>query len=399
MESRSAVRNAIKRRSGVEMNMAARRTLGATLIVVISFAGCADDGAPEGSTDPSITGATSGAGGMTVTGAAGVGGSGAVPSTPGMLPRGGAHASAPDVAGAAPADASARDAATSSDAASADAASGAAAGDAGSGDDAGDPVACPSSALGPGDEQASLEHDGVTRSFIVHVPAGYDNTHPIPLVLNFHGATMTAALQQRTTGMDEKADEAGFVVVYPEGVDRSWNAGACCGEAAANDTDDVGFARALVAYTRGRVCVDPKRIYATGFSNGGRMSYRLGCEAADLFAAIAPVAGTKSFPDLDNSPGCAPQRPIPLLDIMGSADSRIAAQPGQIAEWRELNGCTDAEAAVTYRAGQHACYSYQQCTAGTSVTYCIVDALGHAWPRSGFSANDRIWALFERSTL
>jgi polyhydroxybutyrate depolymerase len=244
-----------------------------------------------------------------------------------------------------------------------------------------------------------LEHDGLTRSFIVHVPAAYDNTRPIPLVLNFHGATMTAALQQRTTGMDAKADEAGFVVVYPEGVDRSWNAGACCGEAASNDIDDVGFARALVGYTRGRVCIDPNRIYATGFSNGGRMSYRLGCEAADLFAAIAPVAGTKSFPDLDNSPGCAPQRPIPLLDIMGSVDSRIAAQPGQIAEWREFNGCTDAEADVTYQEGQHACYSYQRCTAGTSVTYCIVDGLGHAWPRSGFVANDRIWALFERSTL
>ncbi len=379
------------------MNTAAIGTLGATLVVVISLVGCGDDGAPEGSTDPSITGATSGAGGTTVTGAAGVAGTGG--SAPGMLPRGGADASVPAAAGAAAADASARDAATSSDAAIADAAGGPAAGDAGSGEDAGSPVACPSSALGSGDEQASLEHDGLSSSVNVHVPAAYDNTRPIPLVLNFHGATMTAALQQRTTGMDAKADEAGFVVVYPEGADRSWNAGACCGGAASNNVDDVGFARALVAYTRERVCVDPKRIYATGFSNGGRMSYRLGCEAADLFAAIAPVAGTKSFPDLENSPGCAPERPIPLLDIMGSVDSRIAAQPGQIAEWREFNGCTDAEAEETYREGQHACYSYQRCTAGTSVTYCVVDGLGHAWPRSGFLANDRIWAFFERFTL
>jgi polyhydroxybutyrate depolymerase len=379
------------------MNTTAVGTLGATLILVSSFAACADDGAPE-STDPSITGATGGAGGMTVTGTdtSGLAGGGAAPSPPGMLPRG--DASAPDAAGAL-ADASAGDAAASSDVASADGASGAQARDGGSGDDAGGPVACPSSALRPGDEQASLEHDGLTRSFIVHVPAGYDNTRPIPLVLNFHGATMTAGLQQRTTGMNAKADEAGFVVVYPEGVDRSWNAGACCGGAVSNEVDDVGFARALVAYMRGRVCVDPDRIYATGFSNGGRMSYRPGCEAADLFAAIAPVAGTKSFPDLENSPGCTPQRPIPLLDIMGSRDSRIAAQRGQIAEWREFNGCMVTEAEETYREGQHACYSHQQCTAGTSVTYCIVDGLGHAWPRTGFSANGRIWAHFERSTL
>jgi polyhydroxybutyrate depolymerase len=239
----------------------------------------------------------------------------------------------------------------------------------------------------------------MTRSFIIHVPAGYDNTRAIPLVLNFHGATMTAALQQQTTGMDAKADAGGFVVVYPEGFDRSWNAGACCGGAVSSNVDDVGFARALVAYMGGRVCVDPKRIYATGFSNGGRMSYRLGCEAADLFAAIAPVAGTKSFPDLENSPGCTPQRPIPLLDIMGSADSRIAAQPGQIAEWRELNGCMNADAQETYREGEHACYSYEQCRAGASVTYCIVDGLGHAWPRSGFVANDRVWDFFQKFTL
>ncbi len=396
------------------MRLAAFETLGAALVVVISFAGCTDDGASQGSTGPSVPAATAGAGattmeaggggagdssgggagsggrGMVVAGAAGIPGSGGAPST-GMLPRGGASASVPDAGSAEPRDAAAGDAA-SADASSADAASG----DAG---DAGAPVDCPSGALSPGDARASLEHDGMQRSFIAHVPAKYDNTRPVPLVLNFHGATMTASLQQQTTGMNAKADEAGFVVVYPEGVDRSWNAGACCRGAASGNVDDVGFARALVAYMRERVCVDPKRIYATGFSNGGRMSYRLGCEAADLFAAIAPVAGTKSFPDLRNSPGCKPTRPIPLLDIMGSADSRISAQPGQIAEWREFNGCMEAEAKETYREGRHVCSGYEQCTAGAGVTYCVVDGLGHAWPRSGFSANDRIWEFFERFTL
>lgn len=261
------------------------------------------------------------------------------------------------------------------------------------------PLACPANALRPGNTRASLQHGGRTRSFIVHVPQRYDNTRPTPLVLNFHGATMTAALQQQTTGMDAKADEAGFVVVYPDGFDRTWNAGVCCGGAVSSNVDDVGFARALVTFMQGRICVDPKRVYATGFSNGGRMAYRLGCEAADVFAAIAPVAGTKSFPDLKNSPGCRPSRPIPLLDVMGSRDSRLSAQAPQIAEWRRFNGCVDTEATVTYRSGQHACYSYQQCEAGAGVTYCVADGVGHAWPRSGLSANDRIWELFARSTL
>ena len=304
-----------------------------------------------------------------------------------------------------PGEASARDAdsqdhATSAtDAASADQPTTVADAGGTAGADSGTAVVCPSSSLRPGDTRLSLEHDGMTRSFIVHVPARYDNMRPVPLVLNFHGATMTAALQQQTTGMNAKADEAGFVVVYPDGFDRSWNAGACCGGAASDDVDDVGFARALVESMRARVCVDVKRIYATGFSNGGRMSYRLGCEAADLFAAIAPVAGTKSFPALGNAPGCMPKRPLSLIDIMGSADSRIDAQPGQIAEWRKFNGCTDAEPKETYRSGRHVCHSYQQCSAGTSVTYCVVDGLGHSWPSSGFSANDRIWELFERSSL
>lgn len=162
---------------------------------------------------------------------------------------------------------------------------------------------------------------------------------------------------------------------------------------------------------KGRACIDPKRVYATGFSNGGRMSYRLGCEAADVFAAIAPIAGTKSFPDLNNTPGCVPTRPLSLIDFMGSADSRIAAQPGQIAEWVALNGCTDTAPSEVYRNGEHYCVAYTQCEAETSVTYCVVDGGGHCWPgttpcplgssssASELSANELMWELFERSSL
>jgi polyhydroxybutyrate depolymerase len=234
----------------------------------------------------------------------------------------------------------------------------------------------------------------------------------VPLVLNFHGATSNAE-QQRSlfSQMDATADAKGFIVVYPEGIGSSWNAGACCGDAASQSVDDVGFALALVEHMKSIACVDPARIYATGFSNGGRMSYRLGCEAAHVFAAIAPVAGTKSFPDLSNTPGCEPVRPLSLIDFMGSADSRIAAQPGQIAEWVKFNGCTDTAPAETYRNGDHYCVAYTQCEAGTSVTYCVVDGGGHCWPgttpcplgstssASELSANELMWEVFARSSL
>jgi polyhydroxybutyrate depolymerase len=234
----------------------------------------------------------------------------------------------------------------------------------------------------------------------------------VPLVVNFHGATSNAE-QQRTlfSNMDTTADEKGFIVVYPQGIADSWNAGACCGDAVSRDIDDVGFARALVEYMAEHACIDRKRVYATGFSNGGRMSYRLGCEAADVFAAIAPVAGTKSFPDLNNTPGCMPSRPLSLIDFMGSADPRIDAQPGQIREWVAFDKCMDAEPMETYRHGAHFCKTYKQCDAATSVTYCVIDGGGHCWPGTvpcplgqtspadELSANKLMWELFERSSL
>jgi polyhydroxybutyrate depolymerase len=273
-------------------------------------------------------------------------------------------------------------------------------------------ITCPASAIEPGDEAQMLMHDGVMRTFLIHVPPSYDNTRPVPLVLNFHGATSNAE-QQRSlfSQMDVTSDAKGFIVVYPEGIGASWNAGACCGDASAQNVDDVGFALALVEHMKSRACIDPDRVYAAGFSNGGRMSYRLGCEAAHVFAAIAPVAGTKSFPDLNNTAGCTPSRPLSLIDFMGSADSRISAQPGQIAEWVAFNGCTDAAPAEVYRNGEHFCLAYTECEADTSVTYCVVDGGGHCWPgttpcvlgatstASELSANELMWEVFERSSL
>lgn len=277
------------------------------------------------------------------------------------------------------------------------------------GSDAAAPVECPASPLAPGEHMATLMHDGEERTSLVYVPAGYDNSAPVPLVVNFHGGLQSSAQQRRFSVMNPMADDEGFVVAYPQGLDNVWDAGACCSSV---EVDDVGFTRALVAYIQERLCIDDRRIYATGMSNGGRMSYRLGCEAADLFAAIAPVAGIKSFPDLDNTPGCQPSRPISLIDFQGTADeSHYRYQAGQIAEWVAFNGCTDAAPQETYRNGGHYCSTYSQCEQGTSVTFCVVPDGGHCWPGSypcplgdtsrpeELSANELMWELFERSRL
>lgn len=133
--------------------------------------------------------------------------------------------------------------------------------------------------------------DGGLREAIVHVPASYDGTKPEMLVLNFHGLLEPDTLQEQASHMSDTADQRGFIVAYPQGlslgVGVSWNAGGCCG----NNADDVGFVRDLVKLLESKYCIDPKRVFATGLSNGAMLSYRLACEAADVFAAVAPVAG------------------------------------------------------------------------------------------------------------
>src|SRR4029077_14107873 len=136
----------------------------------------------------------------------------------------------------------------------------------------------------------NLTHQNVQYGYTVHLPPSYDGSKATPLVLNWHGLTSSASQEETFTAMDAVSDSEGFVLVYPNSPDMSWNAGTCCAFSAMT-RDDVGFALALVAEIERHGCIDAKRVYTTGMSNGAFMSYRLGCEHAETFAAIAPVAG------------------------------------------------------------------------------------------------------------
>jgi poly(3-hydroxybutyrate) depolymerase len=117
--------------------------------------------------------------------------------------------------------------------------------------------------------EVDLEVDGVPRRYELHVPPAYEGRTPLPLVLNFHGLTSSGTGQRAFSQMDVTADARGFVVAYPDGLNESWNAGMCCGGAAENGVDDVGFVRAVIKDIAERGCIDLKRVYATGMSNGG----------------------------------------------------------------------------------------------------------------------------------
>lgn len=243
---------------------------------------------------------------------------------------------------------------------------------------------CPSGGLAAGDHTLTLTHDGVAYDYLVHVPPGLDPTVPVPLVLNWHGLSSNATQQRFFSAMNPVADARKFIVVYPNSPDTSWNAGTCCAVLAPN-RDDVGFALALVEKMKQQACIDAKRVYSTGMSNGGYMSHRLACEHADVFAAIAPVAGTLSIP------ACNPSRPISVIHFHGTADKNVPYYgnatnkpvPQHLQEWADRNGCTPTPT-VTFSQADAKCETWNNCQGGVVVRLCTFEGEGHCWPGQSF---------------
>jgi len=297
---------------------------------------------------------------------------------------------------------------------------------------------CRASGLAPGDYERTLTHGGWTRTYRLHVPPSYRAGMPAPLLLNLHGGGGNAAQQERMSGLSAKADSEGFILVTPDGIPslvirsmETWNAGNCCGRAKRVTADDVGFVRSIIDAVSAELCVDPRRVYATGLSNGGMMSYRLACELGDRIAAIAAVGGGMGDRDLDTTPAsiaypCKPPRPVAILHIHGLDDRCYYYDGGKhrtglsgttfipIAEtitgWVERNHCRN-ETAGTYERGGARCRTYQGCERGGDVTLCTIDGGGHMWPGREYPtwlrlacggsatedliANDLIWDFFQ----
>jgi len=265
---------------------------------------------------------------------------------------------------------------------------------------------CTGPGLSPGEHVITLQFGGLQRSYRLYVPKGYNNATHTPLVLNFHGVNSNAWQQVLFSGMNAASDKHGFVLAYPVGVQSSWNAGLCCGGAATLGLDDVGFARAVVADIQKKLCIDGKRIYAAGMSNGAMLSHRLACEASDLFAAIGPVAG-----GLVLAKPCAPARAVPVIHFHGSKDTIVQYNSGvtTVAGWVKRNGCTDAQPTQVYNKGVASCDAWTQCKDGAEVVFCTIKDGGHCWfgqaicpfgdSTTDISANEEMWSLFQKHPL
>jgi polyhydroxybutyrate depolymerase len=272
-----------------------------------------------------------------------------------------------------------------------------------------------------GETTRKLTHDGLERSYILYAPSSINWSQPTPLVFVFHGGTGNAESAIRMSGFNQVADQNGFLLVYPNGTGRlsddkllTWNGGDCCGFAQQKNVDDVGFVRAIVADLQSLAKIDAKRIYASGMSNGGILSQRLACEAADIFAAIAPVAGTLNF-----SP-CNPSQPISVIEFHGTSDQHIpydggfgpeslvnvnfASVQSSVKFWASFNRCESQPQTNSFNDIQHEVWA--GCTTSTSVELYTVIGGGHAWPGGApgrteadqptqtISASQLIWNFF-----
>jgi polyhydroxybutyrate depolymerase len=232
---------------------------------------------------------------------------------------------------------------------------------------------------------------GYTREYKVHVPPTYNKDKPMPVVFCIHGLGQNAVMFcVDGSGMTAKSDAAGFIVVMPNGYSNSWNAGTCCGAAVDEKLDDVGLMRAIFKEVGTHLNLDLSRVYATGLSNGGYMSYRLACEAADLFVAVAPGAGAIGMNDIGGGTtatgdfsACSPAQKISILDLHGTEDPLIPymLQAPSIERIAKANGCatTTHPATQPKSGGDTTCLTNDGCPSGIDVTACSVKGGGHVW--------------------
>lgn len=223
----------------------------------------------------------------------------------------------------------------------------------------------------PGPAAPCLDHDELTRCWLIHVPD--ELTSPVPLVLDFHGWTSSAGRQRSSSGFKELADERGFIVVWPEGYLRSWNAGAtCCLPASGLRIDDVGFMRALVGRLSEEHDIDLDRVYATGLSNGCAMAQRLAADASDVMAAVACMSHFLLVaPDVG-------YRAVSVMELHGTSDVVVSYGPGlfggaaeNLERWRSLNNCA-GEAVESWRSGESVAETYQDCEGRVEVSLVTV---------------------------
>lgn len=264
----------------------------------------------------------------------------------------------------------------------------------------------------------SIQHNGVARSYILYVPASYQAGTPAPLILNMHGLGSNAQEQLYYSNFQPIADTAGFLMVYPQGTTEQgmayWNVGF------GGTADDLGFLDTLITVLESSYTIDAQRVFATGMSNGGYMSYILASELSNRIAAIASVTGSMTP---DKFAAAAPARAIPVMEIHGTADATVPYTGFEygvhidslVDFWRQNAGCaptpqtTELPNTNTLDNSTVTHFVWSGGTAGATVELYRVTGGGHAWPgnplgtfggaNQDFNASAEIWRFFRQFSL
>ncbi len=241
----------------------------------------------------------------------------------------------------------------------------------------------------------SFKVAGVTRSCVVHVPSGINKP---ALVLLIHGAFGTGAGFANDTRMDKVADREKFIAVYPSSVGSFWDM---------QTTNEFPFLQAIIDTVDARYHIDRNRIYCTGFSQGGFISFGVGCVLSDVFAAVAPVSG--HIPDCAKQ--CTPKRPVPILITFGTNDygisnGDVSSFMNDINAWLKADSCSSTPTRmrpyppsnpkswvtrVTYEGAR-----------GSEVMYDSVVGGGHEWAMdttTRVNTSEEVWAFFKKFSL
>lgn len=288
---------------------------------------------------------------------------------------------------------------------------------------------CRRNKAAPGDLTGTLTVGDRARTYLYHVPGTLDPAKkPWPLVVALHGRFGDGVSQERLSGFTPLADKEGFLVVYPDGVDRSWNDGRPGSPAAEQGVDDVGFLSALIDVFVKDHGADPARVFVTGMSNGAMMTQRLGCDLSEKVAAIGAVAGLLS---VGTAKTCAPKRPVPAILFFGTEDPLMPYGGGSVGsdvggdvlsandnrkKWADLDGCTDSPSPVALPDTDASDgttvtrTAHGACKEGSEVILYSVEHGGHTWPNGPQYLGERIigktthdidasalsWAFFQK---
>jgi polyhydroxybutyrate depolymerase len=268
--------------------------------------------------------------------------------------------------------------------------------------------------------QGTIQHDGLEREYQIYVPDVYTGDEPVPLVLNFHGFGSNAGQQEFYGDFRAIADTANFLIVHPEGTvfngSQHWNVG---GFTSGSTIDDVGFTDALLDTLAANYNIDPNRIYSTGMSNGGYMSFLLACQLGDRIAAIASVTGSMTPETYDD---CTPTHPTPVLQIHGTDDPVVPYDGADFSKsieevlsyWVDYNNCSPTAGVIDVPNSnpgdgstvEH--YVYSGGTNDVTVEHFKVENGAHTWPGTiipfpgtnyDIDASLEIWRFFLRYSL